>query len=298
MASWNEILDRFGHMPSQYDLVRREYLKQLSDYTGRNTILYYSAWLQKSLIANGTFDFGINDNDKTGFMTCIYQLDKTKGLDLILHTPGGDISATESLVVYLKSIFGKDIRVIIPQMAMSAGTMISCCAKEVIMGKHSNLGPVDPQYGMYRAHGIIEEFENIKQEHVNNPLGTQVWGPILSKYTPTLVGECQKVIDWSNGLVKQWLIENMFEGVINAEDKANSVVESIGSHALTKSHSRHLHIDYLRNIGLNITALEDDSELQDKVLSIHHSTMITISSTKAAKIIENQNGVSFINTIG
>ena len=298
MASWNEILDRFGHMPSQYDLVRREYLKQLSDYTGRNKILYYSAWLQKSLMNNGTFDFGINDNDKTGFMTCIYQLDKTKGLDLILHTPGGDISATESLVVYLKSIFGKDIRVIIPQMAMSAGTMISCCAKEVIMGKHSNLGPIDPQYGMYRAHGIIEEFENIKQEHVNNPLGTQVWGPILSKYTPTLVGECQKVIDWSNGLVKQWLIENMFEGVINAEDKANSVVESIGSHALTKSHSRHLHIDYLRNIGLNITALEDDSELQDKVLSIHHSTMITISSTKAAKIIENQNGVSFINTIG
>lgn len=217
MASWNEILDRFGHMPSQYDLVRREYLNELSNYTGRNTILYYSAWLQKSLMANGTFDFGINDNDKTGFMTCIYQLDKTKGLDLILHIPGGDISATESLVVYLQSIFGKDIRVIIPQMAMSAGTMISCCAKEIIMGKHSNLGPIDPQYGMYRAHGIIEEFENIKQEHVNNPLGTQVWGPILSKYTPTLVGECQKVIDWSNGLVKQWLMDNMFDGIPNAE---------------------------------------------------------------------------------
>lgn len=44
-----------------------------------------------------------------------------------------------------------------------------------------------------------------------------------------------------------------------------------------------------------IKALEDDTELQDKVLSIHHSTMITINSTKAAKIIENQNGVSFID---
>ena len=42
-----------------------------------------------------------------------------------------------------------------------------------------------------------------------------------------------------------------------------------------------------------------DSILKDsKVLSILHSTMITISSTKAAKIIENQNGMSFINTIG
>ena len=94
------------------------------------------------------------------------------------------------------------------------------------------------------------------------------------------------------------LVRCVKDGIPNAENKADNVVENIGSHALTKSHSRHLHIDYLRNLGLNITALEDDAELQDKVLSIHHSTMITISSTKAAKIIENQNGISFINTIG
>lgn len=191
MASWNEILDRFGHMPSQYDLVRREYLKQLSNYTGRNTILYYSAWLQKSLMANGTFDFGINDNDKTGFMTCIYQLDKTKGLDLILHTPGGDISATESLVVYLQSILER-------HSSYNPSNGYVCRYYDFLLckrdnhGKHSNLGPIDPQYGMYRAHGIIEEFENIKHENVVNPLGTQVWGPILSKYTPTLIGECQR----------------------------------------------------------------------------------------------------------
>lgn len=298
MASWNEILDKFGHMPSQYDLVRRDYLKRLSEYTGRNTILYYSAWLQKAITANGSFDFGINDNDKTGFMTCIYKMDKSKGLDLILHTPGGDVSATESLVEYLKSIFGKNIRVIIPQMAMSAGTMISCCAKVIIMGKHSNLGPIDPQYGPYRAHGIIEEFDTIKQEHAKNPVGTQVWAPILSKYSPTLIGECQKAIDWSNGLVEQWLKDNMFENDPKADAKAKNVVDKIGSHDLTKSHSRHLHVEYLRGLGMNIMALEQDSELQELVLSLHHSTMITISSTKAAKIIENQNGVSFINTIG
>lgn len=183
-------------------------------------------------------------------------------------------------------------------MAMSAGTMISCCAKEIVMGKHSNLGPIDPQYGMYRAHGIIEEFENIKQEHAKNPLGTQVWGPILSKYTPTLIVECQKVIDWFNDLVKDWLLENMFEDISGAESKVNTVIENIGRHALTKSHSRHLHMDYLREFGVNIKALEDDEKLQDLVLSIHHSTIITFGNTKAAKIIENQNGVSFINTIG
>ena len=59
---------------------------------------------------------------------------------------------------------------------MSAGTMIACCAKEIIMGKHSNLGPIDPQYGMYRAHGIIEEFNSIKQEYTTNPNASLAWG--------------------------------------------------------------------------------------------------------------------------
>lgn len=50
------------------------------------------------------------------FMNAVYQLDKDKGLDLILHTPGGDLAATESIVNYLHSVFGTDIRAIVPQL--------------------------------------------------------------------------------------------------------------------------------------------------------------------------------------
>lgn len=55
------------------------------------------------------------------------------GLDLILHTHGGQIAATESIVHYLRSIFGNNIRAFIPQLAMSAGTMIALSCKEIIM---------------------------------------------------------------------------------------------------------------------------------------------------------------------
>ena len=74
----------------------------------------------------------------------IEKKNRKNGLDLILHTPGGDIAATESLVYYLKQIFGRNIRVFVPQMAMSAGTMIALASKEIIMGKESSLGPIDP----------------------------------------------------------------------------------------------------------------------------------------------------------
>jgi ClpP class serine protease len=96
----------------------------------------------------------INDEDKNGFMLCIHKLDKSKGLDLFLHTPGGSGAATESLVHYLRQIFGNDIRAFVPQLAMSAGTIIACACKEIFMGKHSNLGPVDPQIkGLQRDSG-------------------------------------------------------------------------------------------------------------------------------------------------
>ncbi|MDR2624606.1 MAG: hypothetical protein LBC39_08625 [Methanobrevibacter sp.] len=66
------------------DLTRRRYLKELSEYTGRNTIIYYSGWLQKRNL--GSDLLSINDNDKLGFMSTIQNMDRKKGLDLVLHT--------------------------------------------------------------------------------------------------------------------------------------------------------------------------------------------------------------------
>ena len=125
MAAWNELLNETKAAGSVHDVIRRRYLKQLSTHTKRNTIIYYSGWLQKpQLLREPAVSLGISDADKNGFMSVIHKLDRSKGLDLILHTPGGDMAATESLVDYLRSMFKKDIRAIIPQLAMSGGTIV------------------------------------------------------------------------------------------------------------------------------------------------------------------------------
>ncbi|MFT4522935.1 MAG: ClpP class serine protease [Bacteroidia bacterium] len=131
MPNWNEVLleiqEEHNANPNEsaLDKVRRKYLKQVSDLTGRNVIAYYSGCLQKPKSP----DTAVNDKDKSGFMLAIHKLYKSKGLDLILHTPGGDLAATESVVDYLYSMFGLDIRVIVPQISMSAGTMIALSSK-------------------------------------------------------------------------------------------------------------------------------------------------------------------------
>lgn len=66
---------------------------------------------------------------QNGICKSIENLNQNNGLDLILHTPGGSISDTESIIDYLNSSFNGNIRAIIPQMATSGGTMITCSCK-------------------------------------------------------------------------------------------------------------------------------------------------------------------------
>lgn len=292
MPNWNEVLTEIQAAGSIHDVIRRRYLAHLHEVTGRNIIAYYSGWLQKSGIPGGFLS--LTDRDKNAFMSTIYGLDRSKGLDLILHTPGGEIAATEALVTYLRSMFGKDIRAIVPQVALSAGTMIALSCKQIIMGKHSSLGPIDPQLNGMPAHGIVEEFERAKKEIDDDPSTIPVWQPILAKYRPTLIGEAEKAIEWSEEMVKEWLVTGMFSRKKNKADKADDVVTELGSHALTKSHSRHISIDRAKDLGLKVVALEDDDDLQDAVLTVHHAFIQTLSATEAFKMVENHDGIAHI----
>lgn len=161
--------------------IRIQYISNLSNYTKRNVIVYYSTFLQGNIMSTNP-ELMINDNDMNGLMNAVSGLVKTKGLDLILHTPGGVTTATEAIVKYLRKCFNNDIRVIVPHMAMSAGTMIACSAKEIIMGKESSLGPIDPQYRNVPAEGVIEEFNRAVQEIQANPQLALVWKEIISQY--------------------------------------------------------------------------------------------------------------------
>lgn len=227
-------------------------------------------------------------------MATIHQLDRKLGLDLFLHTPGGETAATESLVDYLRAMFGKNIRAVVPQLAMSAGTMMACACQQIIMGKHSSLGPIDPQLHGMPAHGIIEEFKRAADEISQNPARIPIWQPIIAKYHPTLIGECEKAIEWSKKMVREWLVNGMFDGDGAAGTKADKIISELGDHALTLSHARHISMKRAKEIGLSIIDLEKDQKLQDAVLAVHHACTLTLTATPTYKLIENHNGVAFI----
>ncbi|MGB1799641.1 MAG: SDH family Clp fold serine proteinase [Gammaproteobacteria bacterium] len=299
MPTWNGIQKEINESGIQHaqlasssvDIVRRKYLKQLHTHTGRNIIAYYSGFQSKP----GIMQSSINDEDKNGFMSAIHGLDRSKGLDLILHTPGGSFAATQSIVDYLRRMFGRDIRAIVPQSAFSGGTIIACSCKSIVMGKESNLGPVDPQLAGVPAYGVIEEFKRAYKEIKADPAKISIWQPIIQQYRPTFLTQCENSIKWSKQFLKEQLEEVMFYRSKNKSTSISKIVRNLTDYS--KGHDRHIHIDECKDMGLKIEELETDQKLQDLVLTVHHCYMHVFMNLPAYKITENQKGVAIIKNI-
>lgn len=293
MATWGEIFNELSNINDDKKVEflnskRRDYLKSISEHTGRNTIAYYSAFLQK----NNVSDISINDKDINAFMENLYGLDKKKGLDLILHTPGGEIPATEKIIDYLQDYFDSDIRVIVPQMAMSAGSLISVSSKAIIMGRQSCLGPFDPQINGIACQSLLKEFEQAKEDVKQNPHSLGLWQTIISKYHPTFLISCKQAVDLSNDLAKRLLAKN-----ISDEKNIKNILDLFNDNTNTKIHSRHISKEECKKAGLDIIGLEEDQTLQNDVLTLHHCYMLMFETTSAAKIVENDENKCYMTLI-
>ena len=145
MPDWGEVLAELQESAADnngtpnFDAVRRKYLAGLRALTRRPVIIYYSDWL-----AGGSLAATMTLEDMQGFMQTVRGL-AGRDLDLVLHLPGGSPEATARIVDYLRAKFNGQIRIFVPLAAMSAGTMLALAGDRVVMGNHSQLGPIDPQ---------------------------------------------------------------------------------------------------------------------------------------------------------
>jgi len=232
-----------------------------------------------------------------GFMAVLHGMDATRSLTLVLHTPGGVTNAAESLVAYLRSKF-TDIEVIVPAFAMSAGTMISLAANRIVMGRQSQLGPIDPQLptgaGFVSARAVIEQFERAKTEILDNVVTAHVWAPILPSLGPSLLQESQNALDYGQAMVARWLTANMFRGRADAEELGNRAARHFNDATTHKSHGRRIDRDEARSVALDVLDLEPHQDFQDAVLTAYHLVTIAFEKSPATKMLSNSNGQHWV----
>jgi ClpP class serine protease len=109
----------------------------------------------------------INIEDSEAILRAIRLTDENVPIDIILHTPGGLVLATEQIAYALLRHKGK-VTVFIPHYAMSGGTMISLAADEIVMDENAVLGPVDPQLGQYPAISILNVLKDKNKNEIDD----------------------------------------------------------------------------------------------------------------------------------
>ena len=302
MPSWDQLLKQLNNLRNDNAanrFIRSESLKRLQEIGrlrgGRHVIVYASAFLQKPQSPADRLQ--ITHEDVNAFMSVMYGMTWTKNLTLVLHTPGGVTNAAETLVAYLRSKF-TDIEVIVPTYAMSAGTMISLAANRIVMGRQSQLGPIDPQFLMgpraQSARAIVDQFEEAKKEILQNAAAAGVWFPILQTIGPALLQEARNALDYGERMVSQWLEEYMFAGKPNANTLAKNAAAYFSDATSHKSHGRRIDRDEARGQALDVEDLEDCQELQEAVLTLYHLETIAIEKGPAAKIVHSDLDTMFV----
>ena len=109
----------------------------------------------------------IDIEDSEEVIRAINLTDDDVPIDLILHTPGGLVLATERIACALKRHKGK-VTVFIPHYAMSGGTLIALSADEIVMDPSAVIGSVDPQVGGYPAASILKVIESKDKNEIDD----------------------------------------------------------------------------------------------------------------------------------
>ena len=147
---------------------RQELIKAINDQEQTQLICYV-----------GGLETEIDRNDIIGFVEMLHNIPENSPVDLLLNTCGGDVDACEKLVALINAKTGhKPFRVIVPDLAKSAGTLMALGANRIIMSDTSELGMIDPQFAMkdgrgnelmYSVTAYLEAYEQHTESLRRNP---------------------------------------------------------------------------------------------------------------------------------
>jgi len=222
---------------------------------------------QRCLIAYVSGNSCLVDRDDTvPFVDLLHNIPSGADLDLILHTGGGDIDAAEKLISMVRNRVGDaTLRVIVPDFAKSAGTLMVLGADAVVMSDTSELGPIDPQIILADGNGnrirhSVQSYLDAYDEHTErlriepNDVPAQI---LLGKLDPATVKLFQAVQARARQFAEDQLKRGMFRNGGNWSAAAAELIDT----KRWQSHAQMISWSDAQDprIGLNVEYLDPKS---------------------------------------
>jgi membrane-bound ClpP family serine protease len=243
----------------------------LEDYLKADVLTYYGP---------------IFDGTEGSFLQVVEQLNEPKMHDtlyIILTTNGGSATAVERHVNIVRKHYS-EVYFIIPDMALSAGTIFCMSGNGIYMDYYSVLGPIDPQIQNREgkwipALGYLDKINELIQKAQNNTL-TQAEFIILKDFDLAELRAYEQAKELTIDLLKKWLVEYKFKTwthhktgaeVTHAEkvQRAAEIADKLSNNNIWKSHSRPLSIEVLEELKLKINDFGKEECLRNLLRPYH-----------------------------
>jgi ClpP class serine protease len=173
----------------------------------------------------------IDIDDSEAVLRAIRQTPAESPIDLLLHTPGGLVLASEQIAYALRAHPGK-VTVLVPHYAMSGGTLLALAADEIVMDEAAVLGPVDPQLGGMPAAALVRVVGRKPIER-------------LDDRTLVLADMAEKALRHMKQVVRDLLVEPL------GPEKADAVAEELAGGHYT--HDDPITVAEAKQLGLPVT---------------------------------------------
>ncbi|MDQ3823279.1 MAG: hypothetical protein M3321_08570 [Actinomycetota bacterium] len=222
---------------------------------------------------------GIDHSDAAPIGSMLDSIGECENLDLMINSPGGSGEAAEKLIEMCRAHCRREFRVVVPNYAKSAATMIALGADVIVMGYLSELGPIDPQYQISVGNTIqvvsgqsfVQAYENVQEEVKQavaagqSPVG-YLHSLSASTMEPAFIEHCRRGIDFSRDIAKKFLPKYQFPALLRATGEtrhpstlkkwAKRVAEDLLSANTRFSHGRLISADEAKDVGLHVDILD------------------------------------------
>ena len=199
---------------------------------------------------------------------------------VILDTPGGVVEVVERLVTTLRSTYAQ-VTVVVPDRAMSAGTILALSADRILMDPLSCLGPIDPQIEkdgkLVPALSYLQQFERLNNKAQEGQLTTAEYA-LLSKLDLGELYQFEQARELSIELLIKWLSQYKFKDWTKTETRgldvtpdmrmarAKEIADLLNDTERWHSHGRAIDMRTLQHeVGLKVDDMGTIGEVHKKV---------------------------------
>lgn len=269
----------------QIHSTRRLLYKKLAKLIGRPVISYFTSF---------RYPVMIEDGDAEMLEGVMQVCDFSKGLALIINSPGGIGLAAERIINVLRSYSGTgEYIALVPAKAKSAATMICLGASKIVMGKTSELGTVDPQVAIkerdklsrFSVYNIVKSYENLFERAVKETGHLEPYLQQLANYDEREIAEYKTALSLSDDIAVRALKTCMLKDLPEADIKKKIGIFLVPE-TKAKVHGRPINAEDATNCGLTIDlkAVNDPLWLTLYELYIRLDNYVSIDNN--SKVIE------------